>query len=128
MFKIGVTEVYMFSSHPRVAVYLVGCLIAASTTVCTNRLVADDKAPQHLANTPAIAPSAAKPLILPEEVVAGMMIHKVDPDYPAVAKAALVSGIVILKATISKTGDIVDLRAECGPQLLQKAAIKAVQE
>ena len=35
-----------------------------------------------------------------------MLIHKVDPEYPAKAKEARISGIVILKATISKTGEI----------------------
>ena len=57
-----------------------------------------------------------------------MLIHNVNPEYPAKAKKARISGIVILKATISKTGEIRDLHAECGPESLQEPSLKAVRE
>ena len=82
-----------------------------------------------LADTPANAPrSDSKPVIIPEDMADGMLIHKVDPEYPAKAKDARISGIVILKATISKTGEILDLHAECGPGSLQEPSLKAVRE
>ena len=71
-----------------------------------------------LADTPANVPrSDSKPVIIPEDMAVGMLIHKVNPEYPAKAKKARISGIVILKATISKTGEILDLHAECGPEV-----------
>ena len=82
-----------------------------------------------LADTPANVPrSDSKPVIIPADVMVGILIHKVDPEYPRLAKAARISGIVTLKATISKTGEILDLRVECGPAILQEPSLKAIRE
>jgi protein TonB len=82
-----------------------------------------------LADTSANVPrSASKPVIIPEDIAVGILIHKVNPEYPAKAKKARISGIVTLKATISTTGEILDLHAECGPEGLLEASLKAVRE
>jgi TonB family protein len=82
-----------------------------------------------LANTPTDVPQHdSKPVIIPADVADGILIHKVNPEYPAKAKKARISGIVILKATISKTGEILDLHAECGPEILQEPSLQAVRE
>ena len=82
-----------------------------------------------LADTPANVPrSDSKPVIIPADVMVGILIHKVDPEYPRLAKAARISGIVTLKATISKTGEILDLHIECGPAILQEPSLKAIRE
>ena len=82
-----------------------------------------------LADTPANVPrSDLKPVIIPEDMAVGMLIHKVEPEYPRLAKAARISGIVTLKATISKTGEILDLHIECGPAILQEPSLKAIRE
>lgn len=109
----------------RVAACIVGCVIAASTLVCANTTFAD--AP--LANTPAnVPPSDLKPVIIPADAMVGMLIYKTNPEYPVKAKKARISGIVTLKATISKTGEISDLHAECGPEILLEPSLKAVRE
>jgi protein TonB len=90
-----------------------------------------DSFPEYalLADTPTNVPrSYSNPVFIPEDMAAGMLIHKVDPEYPRLAKAARISGIVTLKATISKTGEILDLRVECGPAILQEPSLKAVRE
>jgi len=51
----------------------------------------------------------------------------VQPTYPAIAKAARVSGTVVLQATISKQGTIENLRVVSGPAMLQAAAMDAVK-
>ncbi|MGA2834656.1 MAG: TonB family protein [Terracidiphilus sp.] len=56
----------------------------------------------------------------------GLIIRKTIPVYPAIAKAAGVSGTVALAATISKTGTIENLRVTSGPPMLQRAALDAV--
>jgi protein TonB len=56
-----------------------------------------------------------------------MLLERTAPEYPAVAKAARVSGTVVLQATISKTGAIENLRVISGPPLLQDAAMDAVK-
>ncbi len=82
-----------------------------------------------LADTPTNVPrSDSKPVIIPEGLAVGMLIYKVEPEYPAKAKKARISGIVELKATISKTGEISDLHAECGPESLQESSLKAVRQ
>jgi protein TonB len=102
------------------------CVLATSTVVCANTIFTDD-AP--LADTPTNAhPSASKPVIIPADFAVGMLIHKVDPKYPGIAKAARISGIVTLKATISKKGEISNLHVECGPEVLQEPSLRAVKE
>jgi TonB family protein len=83
----------------------------------------------HLADTPANVPrSDSKLVMIPEDVAAGILVHKVNPEYPPKARKARISGIVLLKATISKTGEIQDLHPECGPESLLEASLKAVRE
>jgi TonB family protein len=60
-------------------------------------------------------------------VAEGMLIHKVDPIYPKFARDNHMSGTVILKAKISKTGSIEDLQTVSGPRILVPAALDAVK-
>jgi protein TonB len=57
-----------------------------------------------------------------------MLIHKVNPEYPGIAKAARISGIVTVKAKISTAGEISDLHVECGPEILREPSLKAIRE
>ena len=114
------------SMRSRVADCIVCFLLVTSTVVCANTLSADGARPADtLTNVP---PPSSKPVVIPQDLAVGLLIHKVDPEYPAKAKKARISGIVILKATISKTGEISDLHAECGPEMLQEASLKAVRQ
>jgi protein TonB len=56
-----------------------------------------------------------------------MLLQKVQPVYPPIAKAARVQGTVVLQAKISKTGSIEDLHVVSGPAMLQQAALDAVK-
>jgi protein TonB len=60
-------------------------------------------------------------------VMVGMVLSKPSPIYPPIAKAARVSGTVVLQAKISKTGAIEDLHVLSGPAMLQQAALDAVK-
>jgi protein TonB len=59
--------------------------------------------------------------------MSGMLLDKVTPQYPAIAKAARIQGTVVLQATISKSGGIENLRVISGPPMLQQAAMEAVR-
>ncbi len=59
--------------------------------------------------------------------MAGNLARKNDPQYPAIAKAARIQGIVVLQATISQNGLIQNLRVISGPPMLQQAAMDAVR-
>jgi protein TonB len=61
-------------------------------------------------------------------VAAGLLIHRVLPMYPPIARQARVEGTVVLAAVISKYGVIENLRVVSGHPMLQQAAIDAVQQ
>ena len=58
----------------------------------------------------------------------GFLVHKVEPVYPPLARAARVQGTVELQAIISKQGTIERLQVLRGHPLLVKAAVDAVQQ
>lgn len=59
--------------------------------------------------------------------LAGMLLQKVLPVYPAQARREGVQGEVVLKAVIAKDGTIASLSPLQGPQQLTAAAMDAVQ-
>jgi protein TonB len=79
--------------------------------------------------TPAPRVQAAPPkkVNISGGVAQGMLLQKTVPLYPPIAKAARVSGTVVLQATISKTGTIENLRVISGPPMLTSAAMEAVR-
>jgi protein TonB len=56
-----------------------------------------------------------------------MLIGEIRPVYPRIAIAARQEGIVVVEATISKTGTIESARVVSGPAMLAGAAIEAVR-
>jgi protein TonB len=61
-------------------------------------------------------------------VTQGMVVKRVEPAYPAIAKTARVQGTVILAAVIGKDGTIQNLHVVSGHPLLQGAAMDAVKQ
>jgi protein TonB len=76
---------------------------------------------------PQIKAAAPKKVNISAGVMQGMVLQKTTPVYPPIAKAARVSGTVVLQAMISKTGTIENLRVISGPAMLQQAAMDAVK-
>jgi periplasmic protein TonB len=70
---------------------------------------------------------ASNSLNVPSRLMAGNLLEKTLPQYPSIAKAARIQGIVVLQATISKSGSIQNLRVISGPPMLQQSAIDAVR-
>jgi len=58
----------------------------------------------------------------------GNLIHRVQPEYPALAKQARIQGTVVLRAVINREGTIQDLQVLSGHPLLVQAAINAVRQ
>lgn len=58
----------------------------------------------------------------------GNLLHRVEPVYPPLAKAARIQGSVVLVAVISRAGTIHNLHAVSGPPLLVPAAVNAVSQ
>jgi protein TonB len=59
--------------------------------------------------------------------MAGNKISGSNPTYPPIARAARISGTVVLQATISKTGTIENLRVVSGPPMLTQSALESVR-
>jgi protein TonB len=78
-------------------------------------------------SAPKVKAEAPKKVNISAGVSAGNLLNKTSPLYPPIAKAARVSGTVVLQATISKSGTIENLRVMSGPPMLQQAALEAVR-
>ncbi len=63
-----------------------------------------------------------------EDFQSSLVISKVKPVYPEVARLASVQGTVRLRATIGPDGSVQAAEAESGPPLLVQAAIDAVRQ
>ncbi len=61
-------------------------------------------------------------------VTKGMVLRKVEPAYPKLGLAARITGVVLLKAIISKEGEIKELQVVSGHPILVPAAIDAVRQ
>ncbi len=78
------------------------------------------------ANVPKIA--APTRVRVSSGVVEGMLLRKVQPNYPPLAKQARIQGHVILAAVINKQGTVENLRLMSGHPMLAPAAIEAVKQ
>ena len=76
------------------------------------------------------APALATPqrVVVSQGVTSGMLLKKVVPEYPAVARTAHIQGAVELSAVIGKDGKIQDLKVISGQPMLAQAAINAVRQ
>jgi protein TonB len=61
-------------------------------------------------------------------VQSGLLVRKVPPAYPPLARQARIQGTVILQAQISKDGNIENLQLISGHPMLAPAAIEAVKQ
>jgi TonB family protein len=77
---------------------------------------------------PAVPAAPGGPVRISSGSLAGMILSKVNPVYPEVAKAAHVQGAVILHAIISKTGAVERLDVISGPSMLVSSAQDAVKQ
>jgi TonB family protein len=85
-------------------------------------------APSSKPGTPQPDSGQPIPVRVPEGVATGLLIKKVAPEYPNVARQARVQGQVVMKAVIDKNGDIADLTLVSGHPMLAPAAFAAVKQ
>ncbi len=83
-----------------------------------------------LSSTPTVAPKIATPqrVRVSSGVVQGLIVRRVNPTYPPLARQARIQGVVILQAEISKEGNITNLQLISGHPMLAPAAIEAVKQ
>ena len=74
-------------------------------------------------------PSAAHASVhASKEEMKGLVLKKIPPEYPEAAKKAHIQGHVVLRAIISKDGDVENLQIVSGHPQLAPAAIEAAKQ
>ena len=83
-----------------------------------------------ISSTPVAVPKVATPqrVRVSQGVSSGLLIKKVQPNYPPLARQARIQGDVVLQAEISKDGTIQNLQLVSGHPMLAPAAIEAVRQ
>jgi protein TonB len=83
-----------------------------------------------ISSTPVAVPKVATPqrVRVSQGVSQGLLVRKVNPNYPPLARQARIQGQVVLQAEISKDGSIENLRLVSGHPMLAPAAIDAVKQ
>jgi periplasmic protein TonB len=83
-----------------------------------------------LSSTPVAVPKIATPqrIRVSSGVSTGMLVRRVQPNYPPLARQARIQGVVVLQAQISKEGNIENLQLISGHPMLAPAAIEAVKQ
>jgi periplasmic protein TonB len=83
-----------------------------------------------ISSTPVAVPKVATPqrVRVSQGVSQGLLIKKIQPAYPPLARQARIQGQVLLQAEISKDGTIQNLRLISGHPMLAPAAIEAVKQ
>lgn len=66
--------------------------------------------------------------LITSNVTTGQPIHKAQPAYPAVARAARASGEVVVMLIIDETGKVIAAQVVSGHPLLRATCIKAAKE
>jgi len=64
---------------------------------------------------------------VPTVVMQGLLVHKVDPVYPAAARKEKLQGVIVLDVVVGRDGSVVDVRPQNGPEVLAHAAMEAVR-
>jgi len=97
------------------------------TALCSISVAAQNqRAPASPSKEP--GPVQVEPLVGTVPVVTpGVLIKRVAPKYPKQARKKHIEGTVIMKATITRDGDIADLQLVSGDPLLAQAALDAVK-
>jgi protein TonB len=83
-----------------------------------------------ISSTPVAVPKVATPqrVRVSQGVTQGLLIRKIQPAYPPLARQARIQGSVLLQAEISREGTIVNLRLVSGHPMLAPAALEAVKQ
>jgi TonB family protein len=80
------------------------------------------------------SPGEAAPPAIPQRVrvsqgvMQGLLVSRVQPEYPADARDQRVQGAVVLKVTLDKEGNVGNIQLINGHPLLAPAAIEAVKQ
>ena len=66
-------------------------------------------------------------LQVPQDVMEKLLVHKVDPEYPAAARPEKLQGIIAIEVVVGRDGSVVEMHPMNGPEVLARAATDAVR-
>jgi TonB family protein len=78
--------------------------------------------PKIQSSSGAIRPQAN----VPADVMQKLVVHRVDPEYPASARAKNLQAVIVLDVVVDRDGSVVDIRPLNGPDVLAQAAMDAL--
>jgi len=64
---------------------------------------------------------------VPAEVMEKLLVHRVEPAYPAEARRANLQGVIALDVVVGRDGSVVGMHALNGPDVLARAAMDALR-
>jgi TonB family protein len=76
----------------------------------------------------AAQPETPAPLEVPPDIVQTLLLKRVAPLYPPLARQARIQGTVVLNIVINKSGEVRDVQLYSGHPMLAPAAIEAVKQ
>jgi periplasmic protein TonB len=85
-------------------------------------------ATSNLSSLPKFTPVTPQRVRISAGVTKGLLIHRVDPGYPPLARSARIQGEVVLTAIIDANGQIQNLQLVSGHPMLVPAALSAVRQ
>jgi TonB family protein len=81
-----------------------------------------------VSSVPAAQPSLPQDLRVSTGVPQPVLVQRVEPVYPVLAKQSGIEGAVVLEALVNTSGQVNDLRVASGNSLLAAAALRAVRQ
>ncbi len=100
-------------------------LLVLSTGVAA---IAQSEPPAPAANPTATPRPFPTRVRVSSGIAEALLVHKVQPVYPARAKKEHIQGVVSMSAIIGKDGQIKELKLISGPPFLDVAALDAVRQ
>jgi TonB family protein len=82
--------------------------------------------PNH-ATTGDVPRAQAPEAQVPAEEMQKLLVHRVDPEYPAAARQEKVQGVIVLDVVVGRDGSVLETRALNGPDVLARAAMEALR-
>lgn len=64
---------------------------------------------------------------VPSTVMQQLIAHRVEPEYPAAARAQKLQAVILLDVIVGQDGSVIEARALNGPPILAQAAVAAVR-
>jgi len=81
-----------------------------------------------VAAVPNVTKPAPQRVRVTQGVSKGLLVYRIEPTYPPLARQARIQGVVVLTAVIDKDGNIQNLQVVTGHPMLAPAAIEAVKQ